>query len=404
MTTFWLSTVVLTLAGFIFIALPLFRKPRFDDDARRDELNKAFYKDRLEELKAESDGGVVVDEEDLIVDLKKSLLEDIPTEEKVDDSAVISPKLVFIPSALLLVVLSYFCYSVYGSLDKVEDWQNINSKLPELTKKLMAPEQESLTEEELKDLKLALRTRLHYQPDDAQGWLLLGRIALADRDADTATGAMNKAHELDPDDADVRLGYAQSLMMTENEAQQHQARSILIGLLQDDYVDLRVYSLLAFNAYQRASYEEAIRFWKTMQTLIGPEDSRYTMLDRSIQNAEKMLGKPVSQTSVPISITVDQNAQLPEQGLLVVSIHDGNGSPVPVAAARYPIGTFPRTVVLDDANVMMEGQSIAQLESLIVKARIDSDGNVATKEGDWYGESQAVKLGEQVAILIDKQY
>jgi hypothetical protein len=215
---------------------------------------------------------------------------------------------------------------------------------------------------------------------------------------------MNKAHELDPDDADVRLGYAQSLMMTENEAQQHQARSILIGLLQDDYVDLRVYSLLAFNAYQRASYEEAIRFWKTMQTLIGPEDSRYTMLDRSIQNAEKMLGKPVSQTSVPISITVDQNAQLPEQGLLVVSIHDGNGSPVPVAAARYPIGTFPRTVVLDDANVMMEGQSIAQLESLIVKARIDSDGNVATKEGDWYGESQAVKLGEQVAILIDKQY
>ncbi|MDB1123331.1 c-type cytochrome biogenesis protein CcmI [Vibrio algarum] len=404
MTTFWLSTVILTIAGFAFIALPLFRKQNFDDDARRDELNKAFYKDRLEELEDETDAGVVVDQDDLIVDLKQSLLEDIPADEKKIGSFTISPMTVFGSSALLLAVISYATYSVFGSLDKVSHWQNINEQLPALTQKLMSPEQDSLSEDELKDLKLALRTRLHYQPDDAQGWLLLGRIALADRDADTATGAMEKAHNLDPKDPDVRLGYAQSLMMSDNEAQQQFARSILIGLLQDDYVDLRVYSLLAFNAYQRGNYEESIRFWRTMQKLIGPDDSRYSMLNRSIENAEKMLGKAVTTTSVPITITVDQNVQLPEQGVLVVSIHDANGTPIPVAAARYPIGTFPRTVVLDDANVMMDGQSISQLDSLIVKARIDTDGNVTTKEGDWYGESQAVKMGDQVALVIDKQY
>ncbi|WED25847.1 c-type cytochrome biogenesis protein CcmI [Vibrio sp. DW001] len=404
MAIFWLSTVVLILAAIVFIALPLFRKQRFDDEARRDELNKAFYKDRLEELEVEAEAGVVTDQEDLIVDLKQLLLEDIPVDENKAKSFSISPMAVFIPSALVLVVISYAVYSIFGSLDKVSHWQNINDQLPVLTQKLMSPEQESLTEDELKDLKLALRTRLHYQPDDAQGWLLLGRIALADRDADTATGAMKKAHKLDADDPDVRLGYAQSLMMSEDERQQQLARSILIGLLQDDYVDLRVYSLLAFNAYQRGEYEESIRFWRTMQKLIGPDDNRYSMLDRSIENAEKMLGKAVTTSSVPITITVGQDIQLPEQGLLIVSIHDGNGSPVPVAAARYPIGTFPRTIVLDDANVMMEGQSITQLESLLVKARIDTDGNVSTKEGDWYGESQVMKMGDQVAIMIDKQY
>ena len=178
----------------------------------------------------------------------------------------------------------------------------------------------------------------------------------------------------------------------------------MIGLLQDDYVDLRVYSLLAFSSYQNGAYEEAIRFWQTMQKLIGPEDNRYSMLDRSIQNAEKMLGKPVTTTSVPITISLDETAQLPDQGVLIVSIHDGNGSPVPVAAARFPIGNYPRTVVLDDANVMLEGQSITQLGTLIVKARIDQDGDVSTKDNDWYGESQAVKLGDQVAITINKQY
>jgi len=404
MVTFWLSTIVFTLIGFVFIAFPLFKRQRFDDDARRDELNKAFYKDRIEELAEEDAGGVVGDQDELIVDLKKSLLEDIPEDANIGKIFSISPMMVFIPSALLLVVLPFVTYSIFGSLDKVVHWQNINNELPKLTQKLMSPEQESLTEKELKDLKLALRTRLYYQAEDAQGWLLLGRISLADRDANTAMGAMEKAHRLDADDPDIRLGYAQSLIMSDNEIKQKQAHAILISLLEDDYVDLRVYSLLAFNAYQRASYEEAIRFWQTMGKLIGPEDSRYAMLDRSIKNAEKMLGKSVSTTSVPITISVGKNMLLPEQGLLIVSIHDGNGSPIPVAAARYPIGTFPRTVVLDDANVMIQGQSMAQLKSIIVKARIDSDGNVSTKTGDWYGESHTVKLGDQVAIVIDKQY
>ncbi len=33
---------------------------------------------------------------------------------------------------------------------------------------------------------------------------------------------------------------------------------------------------------------------------------------------------------------------------------------MPVAAARYPLGSFPRTVVLDDGNSMMEGGKLSQ--------------------------------------------
>ncbi len=256
----------------------------------------------------------------------------------------------------------------------------------------------------MEDLTLALRTRLHYQPEDSAGWLLLGRIALANRDAETAVGAMKRAYDLAPQDPDARLGYAQSLMMSQDESEQRHARSILVGLLQDNYVDLRVYSLLAFDAFQQNQFEEAIRYWRTMQKLIGPEDSRYKMLERSIVNAEKQLGAPVSNVNVPITISLGDSVRLPENALLIVSIHDGNGSPIPMAAARFPLGSFPRTVVLDDGNVMMEGQSLSSLETILVKVRVDTDGNVATKDGDWYGQSSVVKLGEPVALSIDKQY
>ncbi|WP_375750847.1 c-type cytochrome biogenesis protein CcmI [Vibrio sp. HN007] len=407
MTLFWLSTAAIVVACAVMLSLPLFKTKGFDDDERRDELNKAFFKDRLSELEEEAAEGIASDSSELVDDLKQSLLDDIPQGAGAVRQAEtdFKPMHVFIPSLLLLVAVSYGMYASFGSMDKVTDWQDTLSELPKLTQKLMSPNNdESLTDAEMDALTLGLRTQLHKTPDDANGWLLLGRIALANQDGETATGAFEKAYKLDSENPDIRLGYAQSKMMSQNEQERTMARSMLIGLLQDSYVDLRIYSLLAFDAYQNNQYESAIRYWRTMQKMIGPEDSRYSMLDRSIENAERQLGKSVSTTSVPVSIKLGQGIQVGSQGVLIVSVHDGAGSPIPIAAARYPAGSFPRTVVLDDGNVMMDGQSMSSLETIIVRARIDADGNVASKDGDWYGESAVTKLGEQVEITIDKQY
>ncbi|MGR5542546.1 tetratricopeptide repeat protein, partial [Vibrio campbellii] len=92
-------------------------------------------------------------------------------------------------------------------------------------------------------LTLALRTRLHYQPDDSTGWLLLGRIGLANRDVETSIGAMKKAFRLEPDNDDVKLGYAQALMLSQDDMDQETARVLLAELMQQEYVDLRVVSL-----------------------------------------------------------------------------------------------------------------------------------------------------------------
>lgn len=405
MTLFWLSTVVLVAAGAVLLALPLFKEKNFDDAARRDELNKALYKDRLQELDVEAEEGIVANTDEVVADLKQSLLDDIPQGQSSTSAKEFSPVAVFVPSLLLFIAICYGTYSTFGALDKVEQWQDSVAKLPQLTQKLMSPSDERpLSDDEMDQLTLGLRTQLQKSPDDANGWLLLGRIAMANQDGGTASGAMKKAYNLDKDNPDVRLSYAQSILMSAEEAERAQARSLLIGLLQDGYVDLKIYSLLAFDAYQGSDFEAAIRYWQMMQKMIGPEDSRYAMLARSISNAEKQLGKTVSSVSVPVTISLGEGMVASSQGVLIVSVHDGAGSPIPIAAARYPVGTLPRTVVLDDGNVMMDGQSLSQLESIKVRARIDADGNVASKQGDFYGESAVVKLGEAVEIVIDKQY
>ncbi|MDE1235987.1 c-type cytochrome biogenesis protein CcmI [Vibrio aestuarianus] len=405
MAFFWLSTLILTFIGCVFIILPIIKQKSNDDVALRDELNKALFKDRLSELQVETEEGLVDNEQELISDLKQSLLDDIPAESKVNGSSYISPALVLIPSILLVVVLSYAVYIKLGATDQVEQWQQVNANLPALSKKLMSPNGEALTDDEMEDLTLALRTRLHYQPDDATGWLLLGRIALANRDIETAIGSMKKAYRLEPKDADVKLGYAQALMLSQDEIDQNQARSILTGLVQQDYVDLRVFSLLAFDAFERQDYPAAIKYWSLMQKMIGPQDSRYEMLARSIESAQGKMQQPDTDgVSVPVTIALDSSVTLPQNAVLIVSVHSADGAPMPVAAARYPLSQFPLKVALDNRNSMVQGRQLSDLAQFIVRVRVDSDGNVSTKTGDWFGESAVVEMGQSVEVVINKQY
>ncbi|MGC9461607.1 c-type cytochrome biogenesis protein CcmI, partial [Vibrio genomosp. F10] len=188
MTLFWVASVLLILFGCLMIALPAIKQKANNDQILRDELNKALYKDRLSELAVETEEGLVDNEQELVSDLKQSLLDDVPTGSDRNRVSSISPMTFVVPSVLLVIVLSYGVYAKFGSMDKVIEWNEVTNTLPELSKKLMNPDGVTLTDDEMDDLTLGLRSRLHVEPNDATGWLLLGRIALANRDVETAIG------------------------------------------------------------------------------------------------------------------------------------------------------------------------------------------------------------------------
>jgi cytochrome c-type biogenesis protein CcmI len=408
MPLFWIAAVLLLAIAALFVFFPLLSAGRSGDQELRDELNKAFYKQRLAEITREAGEGIVNDEQELVVDLKQSLLDDVPKTMLQRDSHLLSTKRVLTISMVMLVVLSVGVYHVFGHLDQVKRWESVSAQLPELSKKLMAPNGNALTEPEMDDLTLALRTRLYYQPNDATGWLLLGRIALANRDAQMAVGAMEKAYQLSPNDKSVAFGYAQALMVSDDELQQKRAIDMLNSMVNSGSTDLRVYSLLAFYAYEQQQYELAIKHWTTMKTILGPQDSRYELLERSIDGAEKALDKASTLNDatlgLTITVSIGDKVTVPENAVMIVSVHDEHGSPMPIAAQRYKLTQFPRTVFLDDSNSMIQGRKISDLVKMVVKVRIDSDGNVMTKNGDWFGQSQPVQLGQTVAVEINQHY
>ena len=400
---FWTLAGILMLLAVVSFAWPMLqRRSAHNDQQSRESLNKAFYQDRLQELEEEADEGLVTQKEEMTKELQQSLLDDVPQQRTVNESNSVSVWITLV-SVVIFCALTFGIYAVVGGVNDVKQWQITASQLPQLSQRMMADHEDPMTDQEMADMTLALRTQLQKTPDDGMGWLLLGRIALANRDILTAEGSMTKAYGLMPNDTDVQLGYAQSLMLTGDENKALRARELLHQVVREDHGNLQALSLLAFEAFERGAFEEAKGAWSTMLALLPEGDSRAGMLMRSIQKAEAQLN-PNAVGSVSVDILLKDDIALPAQGVLIVSVHSADGAPMPIAAKRLPLSEFPVKVELNDSDSMLPERLLSSLPEVLIKARIDSDGNVMTKSGDWYGESQILKLGDQGQITIDQQF
>nr|WP_086941078.1 c-type cytochrome biogenesis protein CcmI [Thaumasiovibrio occultus] len=402
MMWFWLSTVVLSAVVLACVLVPMFSSKSDNSSAERDELNKALYRDRLRELDSEDDTGLVQDKGGMVSDLQKTLLADVPEQTGQQRSGRVTGLVVLV--VVLSMVTTYASFWRYGGLAQVEHWQETAKRLPELSAKLMSDSDTPFSDQELSDFTLALRTQLDNQPPHAEqtiaGWVLLGRLGIASGDLDTSQGAMRKAWRIAPERLDTQLGYARTLLLSADSFDRDKALRMLDNVLATSPSNFEAISLLAFDALAQEDYVGAINYWVNMKTLLPANDPRGVMIDRSIAMAQQQMqgGEPV----VEITIDIARNAPVPA-GVLIVSAHTIDGAKMPVAARRLPLSAFPLSVTLSTKDDMIQGRSLADLDSMLIRVRIDSDGEVGTADNAWFAESEAVEPGQSVTVVLAPQ-
>jgi hypothetical protein len=75
----------------------------------------------------------------------------------------------------------------------------------------------------------------------------------------------------------------------------------------------------------------------------------------------------------------------------------------PIAATRITTDQLPASVVLSDANAMIEGRDLSSVADLEIVARVAFGGTAVTQSGDLTGSVIQKKGGsETIAVLIDK--
>ncbi|MGL4355178.1 MAG: c-type cytochrome biogenesis protein CcmI [Aeromonas popoffii] len=416
MTAFWIVIAALLVLVSLALVVPLWRGEG-KQSISRSALNKQLYRQRLLEIGEEREQGILAEEPDSLIELQRSLLDDIPD---VEQTARGGKSLIWIPGVLVLVVVSLGLYYQLGSWREVQRWQDANSRLGELSNRILVEQDAEVTEQELMDFMLALRTRLKDEPNDYRGWLLLGRLSLDGNDPEMAREALERAYALAPQKAMVAVPYAQALMMTGGEAQ---ADELLRSAIALDPANIEARSVYAFMALQKEDFKTALLRWREMLPLMEKGSTRYTMVERSIDYAEQQLKQrgmaapsvpaiqseqAQTQASVqvqagefPLHVTLAPGIQLPEDAHLFVFAVIPNGPPMPIAVKRIAGPQFPLTLSLGDGDAMMEGSKLATYPQLQFKARLSRGGNVMNKEGAFEGISAPIPTDAISSAPID---
>lgn len=415
MTAFWIVIAGLLVLVSLALVVPLWRGEG-KQSISRSALNKQLYRQRLLEIGEEREQGVLAEESDSLVELQRSLLDDIPD---VEQTARSGKSLIWIPGVLVLLVVSLGLYYKLGSWQEVSRWQDASSRLGELSNRILVERDAQVTEQDLLDFTLALRTRLKDEPNDYRGWLLLGRLALDGNDPEMASEALERAYTLAPQKSLVAVPYAQALMMTGDEAQ---ADALLQAAIAQDPDNIEARSVYAFMALQKEDFQTALARWQAMLPLMEKGTPRYVMVERSMEYARAQLkqrgievtnlgaakagaveGQPlaVKEGEFPIHVTLAAGIQMPEDAHLFVFAVVPNGPPMPIAVKRIAGPTLPVTLSLGDGDAMMEGSKLAAYPELQFKARLSRGGNVMNKEGAFEGVSAPVKTAEIPAAPID---
>lgn len=415
MTAFLIVIAALLVLVSLTLAMPLWRGEG-KQSISRSALNKQLYRQRLLEIGEEREQGILAEEPESLVELQRSLLDDIPD---VEQSARGGKSLIWIPGVLVLVLVSLGLYYKLGAWQEVQRWQDASSRLGELSNRILVERDAQVTEQDLLDFMLALRTRLKDEPNDYRGWLLLGRLSLDGNDPDMAREALERAYDLAPQKTMVAVPYAQALMMTGDDAQADQLLSSAIAL---DPANIEARSVYAFMALQKEDFKTALVRWREMLPLMEKGSTRYAMVERSIDYAEQQLKQrgiavttpgaankrneqgqqlEVKKGEFPIYVTLAAGIQIPEDAHLFVFAVVPNGPPMPIAVKRIAGPTLPVTLSLGDGDAMMEGSKLSAYPQLQFKARLSRGGNVMNKEGAFEGVSTSVPTDAIPSAPID---
>ena len=284
---FILSTLVVALICFY----PLLRQFKAKHWQKRDDLNKALYFSRLEEIEQDNSQGLVENVEQLKQELQKTLLDDVPSkvQENADYSGKSYGKVWFVSGVLALGIIAGSSYFMVGSWQAESMLEQTYAKLPYFFERMKDEDKNPFSDAEMQQFSTALRIDLQKHPTDAKKWWMLGQIGMNLGDARLAFDSYQKANKLEPDNVQYKLGYARILMFSEDATDKLKGGNLLREVIRQDHTNVEALSLLAFRYFETEDYKMAAVTWAMMLRLMPKDDERVPLIEKSIRAARDAL-------------------------------------------------------------------------------------------------------------------
>jgi cytochrome c-type biogenesis protein CcmH len=429
MTQFWIYATGLIALAMAFITLPLLRT-RHKTGIDSDELNLSVFKQQLAELDSDLEAGILDQERynAAKVDLEKELLSDVS--DDASGSAAIPSKGArwMALSALVVPLTAILFYQLLGSpeiIQRLAEQQAAGGTQPAHTR-----DGEGLPA--MEELVRRLAAKLEEQPNNPQGWFMLGRSYMAMNQLPSALKAFERAIQLDSENVGLLLAYAEAIAASAGNDFTGQAAPLIEKAYKLDPGNPNALWMSGIGAYQQGDYQSALERWEKLQALLPPQSSELEAVFNAIDDARKQMGLSPSEAELPkitqapsansatptsdspadsaatgIEVKVSLSPELAQQAspddLVFIYAKALNGPPMPLAAARKQVSDLPLTLRLDDSMAMMPQMKLSGFPQVVVGARVSLSGNPTAQSGDLEGEVKPVSPGqaERVSVVIN---
>lgn len=288
-------------------------------------------------------------------------------------------------------------------------------------------------EQNMQQAIAGLEQKLKQNPDDAEGWALLGRAYEASERFAEARDALKHAHDLNSGDPDTTVAYAEALALSSDSRRiEGEPRKLIEGALKLAPENQRGLWLLGISEYQAKKYDSAIAIWKRLLAALPKDSNIAQSVQRQIATAEAARdgrapppeeetassAEPAQGTPTPAAaastvgphlvVKVALDAKLKDKlapsDILFVYAKAASGPPMPVAIQRMQASKLPATIVLTDGMGMMPSMKLSQFPQVIIGARVSKSGNAIAQSGDLQTISKpiAVTTTTPIDLTIDQ--
>ncbi|HEY6512949.1 MAG TPA: tetratricopeptide repeat protein, partial [Burkholderiaceae bacterium] len=274
-----------------------------------------------------------------------------------------------------------------------------------------------------------LATRLKEQPNDVEGWTMLGRSYAVLGRHEPASAAFKQALALKPDDPALLTDYADTLAASSGGNLEGEPSRLLARALQVDPNNQKALSLAGYAAFNRKDYPLALRHWEKLAQL-APDSEFTRLIAGGIDEARRRMagGEPTAAaasasarpaaTAPPAQAAAAQTpggaapavsgvvklapslrAKTAPDDTVFIYARAAQGARVPLAILRKQVKDLPMNFALDDSMAMSPAAKLSGAAEVIVSARISKSGQAMPQPGDLQGQSGTVTPGASGLVI-----
>ena len=402
MTLFAVLGALLVAGALLFVVPPLVRRA-VRPGATRDAVNAAVYRDQLRELDADLRAGTLASDQGdkaraeiearLIADLGQSGTQAEPPR---------STRAAALVLGLAVPVCALAVYLTVGN------------------PRMLAPQAEEsagphgMSAQQFATLVERLAARMKENPEDIEGWVMLGRSYAVLGRFGESSAAYAKAAERLPRDAQLLADYADSLAMAQGRTLQGEPENILKRALAADPNNVKALLLSGTAAFDRNDRAGAVRYWQRALALLPEESDTARSVRASIAEAggssePTRIAKPSqarggAQVSGVVKLDPKLAGKVAPDDTVFIFARAAEGPRMPLAILRRQARDLPVRFSLDDSMAMQPQMKLSAFPRVVVGARVSKTANATASPGDLQGQSPAVKVGaSDIAVTIDSE-